>query len=205
MKRRLNLIIGKKQIILACLTVLLGVAIYVNYLAASGSSIETSNNSAVVDDTAGNYGDVQFVSSDSKDVSADIEGLNQSEPASAEIDVSSSDEYFAQARLDKQASRDEAVEMLKSMYSGGDSTADELAVIAQDAIQLGGYIESETKIENLLKAQGFSDALCYLTDSNANIIVKTTGLDKAQAAVIKSTLLSEIQIPAENITIVEIK
>ncbi len=206
MKRRLNLIIGKKQIILACLTVLLGVAIYVNYLAASGSSIETSNNSTKVEDTAGNYGDVQFVnSSDSKDVSADIEGLNQSEPASAEIDVSSSDEYFAQARLDKQASRDEAVEMLKSMYSGGDSTADELAVIAQDAIQLGGYIESETKIENLLKAQGFSDALCYLTDSNANIIVKTSGLDKAQAAVIKSTLLSEIQIPAENITIVEIK
>ena len=206
MKRRLNLIIGKKQIILACLTVLLGVAIYVNYLAAGGSNIETASK---VEDSASNYGDVEFVStdtnSDTKDVSADVEGLNQSEEVSAEIDVSSSDEYFAQARLDKQASRDEAVEMLKSMYNGGDSTADELAVIAQDAIKMGGYIESETKIENLLKAQGFSDALCYLTDSNANIIVKTSGLDKAQAAVIKSTLLSEIQIPAENITIVEIK
>ncbi|MGN0597826.1 MAG: SpoIIIAH-like family protein, partial [Ruminiclostridium sp.] len=125
MKRRLNLIIGKKQIILACLTVLLGVAIYVNYLAASGSSIETANK---VEDSASNYGDVQFVSTDTendtKDVSADVEGLNQSEEVSAEIDVSSSDEYFAQARLDKQASRDEAVEMLKSMYNGGDSTAD---------------------------------------------------------------------------------
>ena len=47
--------------------------------------------------------------------------------------------------------------------------------------------------------------LCYLTQTSANIIVKTQGLDSAGAAKIKNALLSEISIPAENITIVEIK
>ncbi len=188
MRKRLNLIIGKKQIILGGLTVLLGVAVYANYLySAAGTEIPQENAAA------GNYGDVQFVSS--------------SVNSEKEISVSStnSDEYFAKARLDKQQSRDEAVEVLQSFYFGGDSTEEELAVIAQDVIEVGNYIETETKVENLLKAQGFTEALCYLSDSSANVIVKTSGLDTAQAAQIKSTLLGEIAVPVENITILEIK
>ncbi len=188
MRKRINLIIGKKQIIMAGLAVLLGVAVYANYL-HSTSEVNIADNSVA----SGNYGDVQFVSSD-------ISGKT-------EINVSStaSDEYFAQARLDKQQSRDEAVEVLQSFYFGGDSTEEELAVIAQDVIEVGNYIETETKVENLLKAQGFTEALCYLSDTSANVIVKTTGLDSAQAAQIKSTLLGEIAVPVENITILEVK
>lgn len=187
MRKRINLIIGKKQIILAGATVLLGVAVYANYLHS------VTDNEVPQYDAAGNYGDVQFVSSSVTDTK--------------EINVSStdSDEYFAKARLDKQQSRDEAVEVLQSFYFGGDSTEEELAVIAQDVIDVGNYIETETKVENLLKAQGFTEALCYLSDSSANVIVKTSGLDNAQAAQIKSTLLGEIAIPVENITILEIK
>ena len=94
--------------------------------------------------------------------------------------------------------------MLQSMYQGGDLTQEELSVVAVDATKLGGYIESETKIESLLKAQGFEDALCYLSDGNANIIVKTDGLDAAGAAKIKSTLLSEVELSNDQITIVEV-
>ncbi len=188
MGKRINLIIGKKQLILGGLTVLLGVAVYANYLySTAGNEIPQQ------DAAAGNYGDVRFVSSE-------LTGEKE-----ITVSSTSSDAYFAQARLDKQQSRDEAVEVLQSFYYGGDSTEEELAVIAQDVIQVGNYIETETKVENLLKAQGFAEALCYLSDSSANVIVKTTGLDNAQAAQIKSTLLGEIAIPVENITILEIK
>ncbi len=189
MRKRINLIIGKKQIILAGLTVLLGVAVYANYLHSSVISTEIPQQDAA----AGNYGDVQFVSTDmtgNKEIS---------------VSATNSDEYFAQARLDKQQSRDEAIEVLQSFYYGGDSTDEELAVIAQDVVEVGNYIETEAKVENLLKAQGFTEALCYLSEGSANVIVKTTGLDNAQAAQIKSTLLGEIAIPVENITILEIK
>lgn len=197
---RLNLIIGKKQIIVAGLTLVLGVAIYVNYLYASSNNltdtdltegaglteVDTESDSGTV-----NYGDAAFVSGGS--------AVETTSVLSPEAEA-----YFAQARLDKQESRDEAKEFLAAMYGGGDATGDALAVMAQDAAALTNYIESETKIETLLKAQGFSEVLCYLSDRGANIIVRTDGLVAEDAAKIKAALLSEVSVAAENITIVEI-
>ncbi len=194
--KRLNVILGKKQLVAAGLTVLLGTAVAVNFIYAGSKKQDMTEPSAEVNgaplvesgksggaDGAGGatYGEADLVSS-----SAD------------------SDAYFAQARLDKQTSREEAAEVLQSMYQGGDLTQDELSVVAVDAMKMGGYIESENKIESLLKAQGFADALCYLSDSSANIIVKTEGLDEAGAAKIKSTLLSEVEVANDKITIVEV-
>ncbi len=190
-KKRLNLIIGKKHIAVAGLAVLLGAALYVNYLYTGTQKVETAESDPGVTETA-TYGEIRFVGAETSD-------------KTVSLDSTESDEYFAQARLDKQKSRDESIEVLQSFYYGGDSTTDELAVISEDVREVSSNIEREAKIENLLKAQGFSDALCYITDTTANVVVKTAGLDNAQAAQIKSTLLGEIAVPAENITIVEIK
>lgn len=204
-KRRINLIIGKKQIIIVGLTLILGVAVYVNYLVGSRvtSDIPASNDGN--SQSVGNYGDQQFVGEkNEKDADVAIVG-NTDGNAAVSAGSSNIDEYFAQARLDKQASRAEAIEVLQSIYSGGDSTDTELAVMAQNAANISGYIESESKIENVLKAQGFTDALCYLSENGASVIVKTDGLSTAQAAQIKNALLSEVNIPAEKISILEIK
>ena len=176
--KRLNVILGKKQLIIASLTVLLGAAVAVNFIYSGSKKKEITEPSAQV---GAAYGDTVYVSG-----SAD------------------SDAYFAQARLEKQTSRDEAAEVLASMYQGGDLTADELSMVMDDAVSLGTLIDSENRIESLLRAQGFEDALCYLSENTANIIVKTDGLDDAGAAKIKSTLLSEYEVSSNNITIVEV-
>ena len=194
-RKRINLIIGKKQIIIVGLTLILGVAIYINYLVGTNLTSDTPVSADEETGGAGVYGEEQFVS------------LNgETHPSADQLSANSDIEaYFAQARLDKQSSRAEAIEVLQSIYAGGDSTETELAVVAQDAAALSGYIESESKIENVLRAQGFEDVLCYLSENGASVIVKTDGLDTAQAAQIKNALLSEVDIPAEKITILEIK
>jgi stage III sporulation protein AH len=186
------MIIGKKQIIVTGLTLLLGTAIYVNYLYASaGSTPDNLRLPAAEEEARGAYyGDAAFVSLSNPGGSG-----NMSDEVRA---------YFAQARMDLQESRDEAKDFLEAMFHGGDARGDELAVMAQNAERLRSNIESETKVENLLKAQGFADALVYISDRGVNIIVKTDGLDAAGAATIKNTLLSEVSVAAENITIVEI-
>ena len=195
-RRRLNLIIGKKQIIIVGLTLILGVAIYINYLVGTNMANASKEVPTVKDSNVqsiGNYGEQQFVSDNDNNTNAQ------------NMSVSDTDQYFAQARLDKEQSRAQAVETLRTIYGGGDSTDTELAVMAENAANLSSYIESESKIENVLKAQGFEDVLCYLSDSGANIIVKTEGLSSAEAAQIKNALLSEVNVPAEKITILEIK
>lgn len=197
---RINLILGKKHLVAAGLALVLAVGLYANF--AIGSNVSSKNASG------DNYGDTRLVSNEN-DNTGKVSDKKDSDIVSASANTEkvadSSEEYFAKARIDKQASREEAKETLKSIYGGGDMTKDELAVVAQDAQQLTDLMEAENKIETTLKAQGFEDVLCYLSDNSANIIVKSQGLDTAQAAQIKSALLSEVEVAGENITIVEVQ
>ncbi|MCM1133101.1 MAG: SpoIIIAH-like family protein [Ruminococcus flavefaciens] len=187
-----TVIIGKKQIIMTCLTLMLAIAVYINYASApkitkDGEIIET----AEMGDTV-NYGDTEFV--DNIDDTA--------EPVNAAAETA---DYFAQARLDKMNNRDEAVQTLQTIIGGGDLTEDELVINALDAVEVSKLIESEGTIESLVKAQGFEDCVAYLDGETAKVVIKTEGLDKAQAASVKEIIMSESEVSAENIRIFEVK
>ena len=197
---RINLILGKKHLVAAGLALVLAVGLYANF--AIGSNVSGKSTSG------DNYGDTRLVSNENGNTSKSSDKKDSdivSASANTENVTDSSEEYFAKARIDKQASREEAKETLRSIYGGGDMTKDELAVVAQDAQQLTDLMEAENKIETTLKAQGFEDVLCYLSDNSANIIVKSSGLDTAQAAQIKSALLAEVEVAGETITSVDVQ
>lgn len=181
-------IIGKKQIIMACLTLILGIAVYVNYIISDGGA----NNDITVDKkSAGDeYGDTEFVNAPEGDV-AQLSNVN-------------AEEYFAQARMEKTASRDEAVSTLQSIMGGGDITENEQVVNALAAVELTKLTELESKLESLIKAQGYKDCLVYLDKDDARVVIQSDGIDKARAAAIKDVLLSESAISAQDIKIFEI-
>lgn len=101
--------------------------------------------------------------------------------------------------------RDEAVQTLQTIMGGGDITEDEMVTNALQAVEVSKLIESEGNIESLVKAQGIEDCVVYLDGESAKVVVKSAGLDKAQAAAIKDIILGEVTIPAENIRIFEVK
>ena len=181
-----SLIIGKKQIIMTCLTLMLAVAVYINYTSAPAMDRKDVLLTSESGDTA-SYGDTEFVSAEG----------DKSVPTAAD--------YFAQARLDKMNNRDEAVQTLQTMIGGGDVTQDEMVANAIDAVEVSRLIESEGTIESLVKAQGFEDCVAYLDGETAKVVVRTDGLDKAQAAAIKEIILGETNVRAENIRIFEVK
>lgn len=184
--KRLNMIIGKKQLVIASLAVVLGAAAAINIAVQTGKKDGVQPSQQV---GGSSYGETALVSKDLTTGTAS----------------GSTDAYFASARLEKQQARDEAAQVLAVMYQGGDMTGGELETVAQNAKNLSATIESENAVETMLKAQGFEDALCYISDKGANIIVKTSGLDAAGAAKIKSALLSEVEVSSDRITIVEVK
>lgn len=160
-----TLIIGKKQIIMSCLTLMLAVAVYINYTASPAPKKKASADKSSAEDMV-SYGETEFVNAEA-DGAAD---------------------YFAQARLDKMNNRDEAVQTLQMMIGGGDITEDEAVMKALDAVEVSKLIESEGTIESLVKAQGFEDCVAYLDGQTAKVVVRTEGLDKAQAASILSLI-----------------
>lgn len=213
-----SLIIGKKQIILSCLTLMLAIAVYVNY-AMSDGSVET----AEVQQDGVTYGDTAFVNADAGETAAEESQAESSEEAAEETGAASvaeiTDEqvaaeveaaenaadFFAQARLERTASRDESVATLQSILGGGDRTEDELVTDAIAAVETSQLIESESTIESLIKSMGYPDCIAYLDGDSAKVVVQSEGLDAAGAAAIKDVILGEVSIPAENIRIFEVK
>lgn len=181
-KKNFGFIIGKKQIMLAGMTLVLGTAVYVNYAVSASSGIKSAGK---VESQNIHYGDAQLVNAQEQSVNED---------------------YFAQARMERTASRDKAAETLQTIIGGGDSTPEEQEAAAEEAAVMTGLMEKESKVENLIKAAGFSDCVVYLDGDNANIVVQTdSGLIQTEAAEIKDILLSEVSVPAENIRIFDVE
>ncbi len=184
-----TVIIGKKQILLSALTLLLGGAVYLNYVLADGNGLldptllrtDPDAVTAAEADDLSNYGTAEMVSA-----------------------AASKSDYFAQARLDRQSSRDYAVQTLQSILGGGDLSKDEMVTNAIDAVNLSKQSEKESVIENLILSQGFSDCVVYLDGQTAKIVVESSGLKPEQAAAIKEIVLSESDVAAEGIRIFEV-
>ena len=180
-----TMIIGKKQLVLSALTLVLGAAVYLNYTLSGGTGLMPAE---LTKDTAAAAG------------AEDLSDYGTAEMVSASPTQA---DYFAQARLDKQTSRDTAVQTLQSIIGGGDLSNDEMVMNAIDAVSLSKQMKSESVIENLILSQGFSDCVVYLDGDTAKVVVETEGLQPEQAAAIKEIILTESDVPPEGIRILE--
>lgn len=181
----MNMIIGKRQIILAALVLGLGIAVYLNWQ-YTNSVIDLPVTTAVEEGDA-TYGEAQYV-----DGAAEVEETEEGET------------FFVEAKMSRQKARDEAAESLTAMLQDVELGAEQKVELAMRASDLAASIETEGKIENMIKAKGFQDVMVYYDTQNCDVIVKTDGLLVNEAAQIKDIVLKETSMPAENISIVEI-
>ena len=116
-------------------------------------------------------------------------------------------DYFAQARLTRQQSRDEALNLLEAVSSEDgasqetiDSAMTAIAAMASDSM-------TETRIENLLLAKGYADCVAYITGDSISVAVPSPadGLTAAQVAAITDIITSDTDFAAAQLKVVEVK
>ncbi len=119
--------------------------------------------------------------------------------------VNSSDDgdFFSKARIDREAGRSRAVETFNSIISNEDADETAKTDAQQGMLRLAENTETETAVENLLRAKGFEDAVCYINNGMANVVVKTDAFDGASAAIISEIVSEQSGIPQEKIKIME--
>ena len=192
-----NFVIGKKQIILAALVVLLGGAVYVNYLYADKGDdylvTDVLNKTSQSQSAKETVGDAASATTDGKR----LEGKNYGDAQLVGGDVNAS-EYFKKAQLERTKARDEAVETVKSVLENSDASAEEVAEATSKIVSIS------QQIEDLIKAKGFKDCVVYLDGESANVVVQTAGLKVEEAAQIKNIVLSQKDFKPENISIQEV-
>lgn len=177
-----SMIFGKKQIILCCLVMALGIAVYMNWRIVDEGEDYTA---ASVTESTKKYGDSQYVDSQNIDGGDSIDG----------------DIYFSEAKLTRQKTRDEAVETLQVMMQDVSVDSEVRADLAVQAAAIATAIEAEGRIENLIKAKGFSECMVYLDEDRASVVVRADNLLDNEVAQIKDIILKETEVPVENISI----
>ncbi|MEG3007017.1 MAG: SpoIIIAH-like family protein, partial [Oscillospiraceae bacterium] len=176
----MNKIIGKKQIIMAALVLGLGAAVYLNWQYADiGKEMAASKT-----ETVKNYGDAKYV--DDKVLDAENEA------------------YFAEAKLTRTKSRDEAVATLKDMLADSTLAVEQKADLANKATEFAKSIEVEGKIENLIKAKGFTDCMVYYDNDQdrVDVVIKTQGLLDDETAQIWDIVSKETNVASDKVSII---
>ena len=122
-------------------------------------------------------------------------------------DTTSVSDYFAGARLTRQTSRDEALELLQTA-AGSEGVSQETIDSAMNTIAvMATWSMQETQVENMLIAKDFADCVVYMSNGGVTVAVPapSDGLSSAAVARITEIITSETDYDATQINVIEIR
>ena len=115
--------------------------------------------------------------------------------------------YFAEARLTRQVSRDEALQLLQTAATA-ETASQETIDSAMNAISaMATCSMKESQIENLLIAKDFADCVVYIGNDSVTVAVPAPmdGLSEEAVARITDLICNETEYTAAQLSIIEVK
>jgi len=174
--------IGKRNFMIAGALVLIAAAVIVNVVIFAGNRDEgfDYSQSAGMDGANTNPG-------------------NSTDPGNTSVD----DTYFSSVQVNRQRTRDEAIEVLQAVVDNESSTETAKNEALAEINKLALVMESEANIESLVVAKGFEECVAVISGENASIVVKSESLTAAQIAQINEIVYEQAGISPVNVKIIE--
>ncbi len=142
----------------------------------------------------------QFIKNETSDKSKE----NEDKILGEQSYVNAEDSYVDNARYTREQSRNEAISVLKTIADNENADAETRMAASEDISGYAKRAEMETSIENQIKAKGFEECIVFLGADNASIVVKTEGLEPAEAAQITDIVVAETGFSAAVVKIIEL-
>ena len=140
-------------------------------------------------------------------VKAEDAAMKAANEAYEAANTKSSSGYFAEARLSRQVSRDEALELLQTA-AAAETASQETIDSAINAISaMATCSMKEAQIENLLLAKDFSECVVYISNDSITVAVPAPaeGLSEEAVARITDVICTETEYDASQLNIIEVK
>ncbi len=166
--------LNKKKVMIACAVLLIGASVYLNYVFFLDDANTTN--------TANNKPD-------------NILEVNVPEDETAT--------FFAQAVLDRQKTRDEALQVLQIVVENEDALAESKEQALQQISKIADDMQKESNIESLIVSKGFEECVAVINDGKCNVIVKTDTLQANEISQIKDIVFEQASIKPIDIRIIE--
>ncbi|MGE4353502.1 MAG: SpoIIIAH-like family protein [Oscillospiraceae bacterium] len=116
-------------------------------------------------------------------------------------------DYFAEARLTRQQSRDEALDLLEMAASSQGASSEVIDSAMNEISVMATYTMNESQIENELIARDFADCVVFMTDEGITVAVPAPaeGLEEASVAKITEVVTNATDYTVEQIKVIEVK
>lgn len=186
-------VIKKNQILASMVVLMLVVAGYLNYTYDPTKDYDMELTGIMTS----NLGDAYLV--DNTGINSNIEDVQRKVEASAK--VTTSEEYFATTRMDRENSFAEQLETYQSILTNT-SISDEQKKFAQEEITRINNTKNAIVIaENLIRLKGFGDVVILVNGDSVNVVVMSENLSESEVTQIQSIVVSELKVDARNLHI----
>ncbi|MBO8128481.1 MAG: SpoIIIAH-like family protein [Peptococcaceae bacterium] len=110
-------------------------------------------------------------------------------------------EFFVEYRMERERARDRQVEYLQEIIEDPQAGDDARARAQNRLLEISEIIEKEVKLENILRAKGFKDAIVFLENNAITVVVPET-LSMEQETSIINLVAHVSDLLPENIIII---
>jgi stage III sporulation protein AH len=114
-------------------------------------------------------------------------------------------DFFIDYKLERDRLRSQEADYLRELINNPNAAQQSRDKAQADLIALSQKVEKEMIVENLIKAKGFEDAVIFLSNDVANVVIKAAGLQPKDVAQITDIVTRTTGIPIDKITIIERK
>ena len=169
--------VGKRNLIIACAVLLIGAAVWLNFILFSGDNQSTGFGG--YDQPSGNISD----------------SLNNT-------NTNEENTYFSAILVSRQKARDEALEVLQAVVDNVEASETVKNEALAGISAIADEIQKEANIESLIMAKGFEKCVAVLNGDTASIIVSADSLQPAQIAQINAVVYEQTGIAPAGVTII---
>lgn len=126
-------------------------------------------------------------------------GLTDSAPKTT------SNSYFANARLNRQQARDSALSLLQEASASADADQTMKDQVNASIQAMADYTVTEAQIENLVVAKGYTDCVAFIGEGSISVVVEVPGeeMTSADTAKIMDIVIDSTGFTASQIKIIE--
>jgi len=197
---------GKRNLVIVAVLLFVCAAVWLNWSYNKNAALKTPDADMVLaedaqrDKALAAYGET-LSGEDTAAVLGALDGEGDEAPAQE------TSGYFAAARLTRQQSRDNALDLLEQA-AGTDGASQEVIDSAMNEIAaMAAFSLQEAQVENLLLAKGFADCVVFIGGEEITVAVPAPleGLSQADVARITDTVLAETSLPVSALRVIEVK
>lgn len=191
-------IIKKKEVLLGLLAIFFMLVGFFSYNPIIKK--EYSRIADVQNYSEASLGEATLVSSNDvieEDTTPDTTTENPSE----EIETSAETDYFLEARMARDNTYSENIEIYEKILENTNVSSDQKAIAQNEIANITNEKKTIQTAESLIKMKGFENVVIFKNNSGVSVIVRSDVLLQEQVAQIQNIIEREFQIEGKNINI----